>query len=1267
MIRLLALLLSGLVPCTALGSPVFSNQASDVWVVDSDGSTLGSFSVGSGDWTTSATIGGGSASVTLEDDPSTPVIPLSASATGVLVNQMSQSAPSLMSGPSGISLKGLSASVSSLADPMQPSHAIEPAPGNYEQTIRVRIRAVGGISNPAPVHIHWSVNSGPPQMITGTNAEFFLHAAGNHLVLYHVEQGASATAPTTALYNLPPSLSHTRDTDGDGLPDAWEIANGLDPLTSDASHDTDGDGTPDFDEILRGTNPDDSNDHPTNTANDPDCDGWSTWDENLRGTDPHQSRVDIDSDGDAVLDACEPADRWPSTPVARRSTEAEIRLSGSVWADVTQDTYRTSLGRLSVLDPYSEVFFDGLSLLDFDLLSADEIAELGVSAETDLPEWLRFTPIQTALNAGMLPAVRIPGGSGSIVRVQGEDASGDPDRWVAKAWLAPRDELTPARYNQVVNQSWIDPDDWLSGYQNFLSANVVQQVSLDIDPASGLALALLEAAVAWHSELSEGGTVLLGNPDAEPARSALSALSTKLAKTQRSWVSLLADYGPEVDAVGGLASFRAAVLGYFADPSSIPQLPGAPAESEMTTEAATAALVQGKSSDDDSLAAYLAKLYALYSPAELADLSEAQRLNLLTPGSDADGDGITNSAEFAAHADESGDPDAADSDGDGFSDTLDPCIADPHNACLARQDLEADDDLDGVVNSLDNCLNLANPEQTDTNGDAIGDDCRRYANIRTPVANVRVYPGGAINFTSIETEVGAAAPGPLAYDWDFGGGAADSTLESPGPVTFSLPGTWPVTLTVEDANTTDLGVDSRTVTVLGDVPLVTIVGLGSVEEGQPLSLSAAASSPNGSIVRYDWQFGDSGVASGNGVSHSWAQDGSFAVVVNVEDVIGAPASDTLDLIVTDTAPIPAFTLNRARGPIPHAVTFTESIPTPYDGLAGISWNFDDGTSPSSDSTPTHVFQSAGTPNVELTATDGDGSHASVSSRVQILTDFALLIDSDGDGISDAYETLHGPLNPSADDDGDSMSNRAEYRADTDHQDPLDTPAGSAGIPNLLFADSFSENLGLRWSEGLRSSLAATSLNQSAGRLLFQLDPPALGELCQTASLVSFVSADAPNLEMTATLDPGTVGTTCIGILPDTDYFARAEACFVGTAGNLSAELRITEGDAVTVTAAGSVPTGVDVDLSVVKDANDFFLKLNGVIRASDSSTGSLGDVALRPFVSTESCDQDPGPVQVDLDTFALTLVPEPAQALQLLAGLLALWALQTRRARSGKA
>ncbi|WP_248357335.1 PKD domain-containing protein [Anaeromyxobacter oryzae] len=68
------------------------------------------------------------------------------------------------------------------------------------------------------------------------------------------------------------------DADCDGLPDAWEIANGFDPLDPrDAMADADGDGLNAVEEYLAGTNA---------RSADTDGDGWSDKDELVAGFDP---------------------------------------------------------------------------------------------------------------------------------------------------------------------------------------------------------------------------------------------------------------------------------------------------------------------------------------------------------------------------------------------------------------------------------------------------------------------------------------------------------------------------------------------------------------------------------------------------------------------------------------------------------------------------------------------------------------------------------------------------------------------------------------------------------------------------------------------------------------------------------------------------------------------------------------------------------------------------------------------------------------------
>ena len=123
------------------------------------------------------------------------------------------------------------------------------------------------------------------------------------------------------------------DTDLDGMPDEWEVANGLDPLVDDSAGDLDGDGLTNLGEYQNGADP--------NTA-DTDGEGLNDGVEvNTYGTNP----VAADTDGDLVDDATEIAQG--TDPKDPNSFPA---VSGSYYVDIDDpnaaddDQHGTSAG-----------------------------------------------------------------------------------------------------------------------------------------------------------------------------------------------------------------------------------------------------------------------------------------------------------------------------------------------------------------------------------------------------------------------------------------------------------------------------------------------------------------------------------------------------------------------------------------------------------------------------------------------------------------------------------------------------------------------------------------------------------------------------------------------------------------------------------------------------------------------------------------------------------------------------------------------------------
>jgi PKD repeat protein len=205
------------------------------------------------------------------------------------------------------------------------------------------------------------------------------------------------------------------------------------------------------------------------------------------------------------------------------------------------------------------------------------------------------------------------------------------------------------------------------------------------------------------------------------------------------------------------------------------------------------------------------------------------------------------------------------------------------------------------------------------------DTTTAYAN-RPPHAEANGPYNTIVGQTVTFSSTGTNDPDPgdiLTYDWNWGDATAHGSGASPTHA-YATGGTKTVTLTVTD-NHGATGTDTATVNV-NVPPHAEANGPYAGSINQVITFSSASSTdPDGSIVSYDWNWGD-GTAHGTGVSptHPYTSAGTKTVTLTVTD--NGPAVAT----GTDTATVnirtPCEDINNLKAMVT-GMTLTPTIRT----------------------------------------------------------------------------------------------------------------------------------------------------------------------------------------------------------------------------------------------------------------------------------------------------------------------------------------------------
>jgi PKD repeat protein len=211
------------------------------------------------------------------------------------------------------------------------------------------------------------------------------------------------------------------------------------------------------------------------------------------------------------------------------------------------------------------------------------------------------------------------------------------------------------------------------------------------------------------------------------------------------------------------------------------------------------------------------------------------------------------------------------------------------------------------------------------------------------------------------------------YAWDFGDGSNGSgaTISH----TYQSSGTYTLTLTVtDDIGESDSDTTSVTIGAGNQAPSADPNGPYTGSAGVEMTFDATSSTdPDGSIISYDWDFGDGSSGTGVTTNHTYDTQGTYNLMLTVTDDAGASdsASTTVAIDPVNQAPV-------ANAGAPYSanageeLVFDGSGSTDSDGsIVSYAWDFGDGST-ASGATPSHTYNMSGSYNVSLTVTDDGG-------------------------------------------------------------------------------------------------------------------------------------------------------------------------------------------------------------------------------------------------------------------------------------------------------
>tara|TARA_R100000750_G_scaffold43554_2_gene29047 strand:- start:123943 stop:127437 length:3495 start_codon:yes stop_codon:yes gene_type:complete len=276
-----------------------------------------------------------------------------------------------------------------------------------------------------------------------------------------------------------------------------------------------------------------------------------------------------------------------------------------------------------------------------------------------------------------------------------------------------------------------------------------------------------------------------------------------------------------------------------------------------------------------------------------------------------------------------------------------------------------------------------------------------------PVADFSGSPttlceGNTVSFTDLSTNT------PTSWSWTFAGGTPSSSTAQNPTITYNTAGTYQVQLTATNAFGNDVETKVGYITVNG-VPSNAGAITGSVSEcNNATGVSYSIAAVNGT-TNYTWTVPTGAtITSGQGTTaitvNYGTNSGSVTVTPSNSCGNGGLSSTSVTIAPCGSAPVAEFSATPKNICEGETVSFTDlssNTPTSW------SWTFVGGTPSSSTSqNPTITYNTAGTYQVQLTATNAGGSDIETKSAyITVSAPTGVILDTANIRVQDCGITL----------------------------------------------------------------------------------------------------------------------------------------------------------------------------------------------------------------------------------------------------------------------